>query len=368
MIFMTVGSSLAFPYNFMPILNAPPANQDVWIVLIMTIAYLVVLNLPLLYIINKLRGYGLTEIYDLILGKFFGKLFALIYVLFYFYCFAACMLVMAVFINIYLFPDTPSWGILLTFLIAVTYSAYKGAGVIGRLSTIFVPIIIFTIVIFFLMGLGKMDWRILMPMLADSKFLDMNLGAFLTAARYSEILIFLTFAQFLDQKVNINKTYVRSILTFAANFMLILLPTILVLGVDFARIAWNPYYVYTRQVEALGFLESMQAINTLAWFPLALLKLSLYNYMVSHVFSGIVGAKSHKSFVIPVSLLGFIVCLIPIMDTSSTIELLRSDRIFPFVTLPVIFGLPLIILIVYFIRKKKIKLALRRRQQKAAGQ
>jgi hypothetical protein len=56
------------------------------------------------------------------------------------------------------------------------------------------------------------------------------------------------------------------------------------------------------------------------------------------------------------------------MDTSSTIELLRSDRIFPFVTLPVIFGLPLIILIVYFIRKKKIKLALRRRQQKAAGQ
>ena len=39
--------------------------------------------------------------------------------------------------------------------------------------------------------------------------------------------------------------------------MLILLPTILVLGVDFARIAWNPYYVYTRQVEALGFLERM---------------------------------------------------------------------------------------------------------------
>ena len=54
------------------------------------------------------------------------------------------------------------------------------------------------------------------------------------------------------------------------------------------------------------------------------------------------------------------------MDTSSTIELLRSDRI-SFVTLPVIFGLPLIILIVYFIRKKKIKLALRRRQQKPPG-
>ena len=81
--------------------------------------------------------------------------------------------------------------------------------------------------------------------------------------------------------------------------MLILLPTILVLGVDFARIAWNPYYVYTRQVEALGFLESMQAINTLAWFPLALLKLSLYNYMVSHVFSKLSGPSRTNPLLFP---------------------------------------------------------------------
>jgi len=367
LIFLTVGSALAFPYTFMPILNAPPSNQDVWIVLIITIVYMALLNLPLLIIINKLRGPSFNEIFELILGRFFGKLLALFYVLFYLYCFTACLLVMAVFINIYLFPDTPTWAILLTFLLAATYAAYKGEGVIGRLSTIFVPIIIFTIIIFFLMGIGKMDWRILLPILADSKFLDLNLGALLTAARYSEILIFLLFSQFLDRQVSINKTYVRAVLVFAVNFMLILLPTILVLGIDFARIAWNPYYVYTRQVEALGFLERMQAINTLAWFPLALLKLSLYNFMASHVFAGVLGAKSYKPFVIPISVLGFIVCLLPFLNTSSTIELLRSDKVFPFVSLPVIFGFPLILLIVYLIRRKKINLMLRRRQQ-AAGQ
>ena len=42
------------------------------------------------------------------------------------------------------------------------------------------------------------------------------------------------------------------------------------------------------------------------------------------------------------------------MNKSSTAELLRSDQVFPFVTLPVIFVLPLILLIVYLIRKKKI--------------
>mgnify|MGYP000023241616 CR=1 FL=1 len=368
LVFMTSGSALVFPYTFMPILNTPPSNQDVWIVLIMTIAYMFLLNIPLLVITNNFRGLSFNETFEMILGKFFGKLMALFYVLFFAYCFTACMLIVSMFINLYLFPDTPTWGLLVTILIAVCYAAYNGAGTIGRLSTIFVPIIIFTIVTFFLMGLGKMDWGVLRPVLADSKFIDMNIGAFLTAARYSETIIFFLFAQYIDEKVNINKTYIRAVLTFAVNFMLILLPTILVLGIDFARIAWNPYYVYTRQVKALGFLERMQAINTLAWFPLALLKLSLYNYMASNVFSEIVGAKSHKSFVIPIAVLGFIVCLVPILDTSSTIELLRSDRIFPFVTLPVIFVFPLIIMIVFLIRKKKIKVMLKRRQQSAAGQ
>jgi len=354
---MAVGSALVFPYTFMPILNAPPANQDVWFAMLLMMVHVLVLNFPVIFLINKFRGNSFNEMFEKILGKFFGKVMAFIYVLFFLYCFTACMLITAVFINLYLFPDTPTWGLLATVLIAVAYAAYKGAGTIGRLATIFVPIIIFTIVLFFLMGIGKMDFNILKPVLVDSKFLDLNKGAFLTAARYSEILIFLTFSYYLSREVSINKTYFRSLLLFGTSFFLILLPTLLVLGVDFARIAWNPYYVYTRQVEAFGFLERMQAINTLAWFPLTLLKLTLYNYMACHVFSGVLGLKSHKAFVVPFSVLGFIACLIPVLNKSSTLELLRSDKVFPWITLPVVFILPLIIFIVYLARRKKINTA-----------
>ena len=188
LVFMTSGSALVFPYTFMPILNTPPSNQDVWIVLIMTIAYMFLLNIPLLVITNNFRGLSFNDTFEMILGKFFGKLMAHFYVLFFAYCFTACMLIVSMFINLYLFPDTPTWGLLVTILIAVCYAAYNGAGTIGRLSTIFVPIIIFTIV-FFPDGIGR--WTgVLRPVLADSKFIDINIGAFLTAARYSEIIIF----------------------------------------------------------------------------------------------------------------------------------------------------------------------------------
>ena len=292
---------------------------------------------------------------ETILGKFFGKIAAFIFVLFFVYCFTACMLITAIFINLYIFPETPTWALLLYMIVPVSYAAYKGAGTIGRLATFIVPFIIFTIVVFFVLGWEHMDLGILQPILADSTFLQLNEGAFLTGARYSEILIFLVFSFWLKQKASINKTYLAAVGVFTLCFFLILLPTLTVLGVDLAKHAWNPYFMYTRQVEGYDFVERVQSLNALAWFPAALLKLMMYNFMGSYVFSRVVKAQSHKNFVIPISLIGFGLCMLPILNKSSTVELLRSDKVFPFIVIPVTLIVPLILVLVYFIRRKKIK-------------
>lgn len=355
LLLMSVGSALVFPYTFMPVLTTPPANQDAWIVMLMAIAYIFIINTPLLFLMNKFRGISVNEMTETVLGKFFGKVSAVVFGLFFVYCFSACMLITAIFITLYIFPETPTWALLLYMIVPVTYASYKGAGSIGRLAFFIVPFIMFTIIIFFLLGLKLMDFGTLQPVLADSTFLELNQGAFLTGARYSEILIFLVFSFWLKQHSSINKTYAATLGTFTICFLLILLPTLTVLGVELGKHAWNPYFIYTRQVEGYDFVERVQSLNTLAWFPAALLKLMIYNFMGSHIFSGVVKAKSHKKFVLPISLLGFCVCILPFMNKSSTVEFLRSDQVFPFIVLPVTPVLPLIIVIVYFIRRKKIK-------------
>lgn len=355
LLLLSVGSALVFPYTFMPILTAPPANQDVWIVLIMVFPYIFIINAPMLFLMNKFRGMNVNEMTKTILGEFFGKVVSLIFTAFFVFCFMSCMLMTAIFINLYIFPETPTWALLLYMLVPISYAAYKGAGTISRLSIFIVPFIMLTIVIFFVLGLGLMDFGALQPVLADSTLLELNEGAFLTGARYSEILIFLVFSFWLKQKSSINKTYAAALCAFAISFFLMLIPTLTVLGVELGKHIWNPYFVYTRQVNGYDFIERVQSLNTLAWFPASLLKLMMYNFMGSYVFSGVVKAKSHKSFVIPISIIGFVVCLLPVIDKSSTVEFLRSDRIFPFIVLPVTFVIPFIIAIVYFIRKKKIE-------------
>lgn len=364
LLLMSVGSALVFPYTFMPILTAPPANQDAWVVLILTFVYIFILNAPLLFLMNKFRGMTVSETIETILGKIFGKVASLIFVAFFVYCFTACSLITAVFINLYIFPETPTWALLIYMVVPVSYAAFKGAGAIGRMATFIVSFIILTIIIFFVLGIDKMDFGELTPVLADSTFLELNEGAFLTGARYSEILIFFVFTFYLRQKSSINKTYAAALGVFAISFFLILIPTLTVLGVELGKHAWNPYFTFTRQVEGYDFIERVQSLNTLAWFPAALLKLMMYNYMGSHVFAGVVKAKSHKGFVIPITFIGCFICLLPAMNKSSTVELLRSDRVFPFIVLPVIFVLPIILLIVYLLRRKKMNLIV---QQKRAA-
>ncbi len=184
---------------------------------------------------------NINEIMDTILGRFFGKVALIPLILFFLYCFTACMLITATFINLYIFKETPTWALLVFMLVPVSYASYKGVGTIGRLANFVVPMIMLMMVIFFLMGIKDMDFSTLSPVLADSTFSDLSLGAFLTAARYSEILIFLVYSYFLAKNASINRTYAFALVTFAICFALILLPTMLVLGIGYAKIAWNPY-------------------------------------------------------------------------------------------------------------------------------
>ncbi len=354
LLLMSVGNALIFPYTFMPIITSPPANQDVWAVLLLSTVYLPVLNFPILFLVNKFRGMSVNEVAETILGAFFGKIAALAFALFFIFCSMACLLITAVFISLYIFAQTPTWAVLLYMLVPVAYASYKGAGVIGRLAFFIVPFIIVTIIVFLLLGLKLMDFNVLLPVFSDSTFLELNKGAFLTAARYSEILVFFVFSHWLKKESSVNRIYTAAVALFSACFLLILLPTLTVLGVELCKHAWNPYFIYTSQVEGYDFIERVQSINTLAWFPATLLKLIVYNFMGCFTLSGIFKTKSHRGFVIPVSVFAFFVCLIPFLNKASTVQLLISDRVFPFIVLPATLVVPLVLVVVYFFRRKKI--------------
>jgi hypothetical protein len=55
------------------------------------------------------------------------------------------------------------------------------------------------------------------------------------------------------------------------------------------------------------------------------------------------------------------------LNKSSTVELLRSDKVFPFLVLPVTLVMPVIIIIVYFIRRGKIRFILEQKKMEGTS-
>ncbi len=111
-----VGSALVFPFTFMPVVTSGPKNQDVWIVLLLSYVFILILNLPWLFLINKFRGMDINEMAEATLGKFFGKVALIPIGLFCVYCFTACMEITGIFINVYVFGYVSTWVLLVCWL------------------------------------------------------------------------------------------------------------------------------------------------------------------------------------------------------------------------------------------------------------
>ena len=359
LILLVICSRIMFAYTYLPVINTPPHNQDAWIVVLISTFYAILLSLPVLFLINKFKGVQFDQIFKAILGNVIGKIFLLLMVLFFIYCSAACTLLAIVFINSYMFPDTPSWMLLLFIVLPGAYASIKGIGTISRLAFFVVPYILLTVVLFFLLSIGQLDFTILMPMFSDSSFLDLNLGGFLTAGYFSEALAFLVLAPYLKPEVNINKTFIYSALLFTLAFMVMVIPTLTLLGLDIARHSWNPYYMFTRQVSAFQFLQRVESLNVIAWFLGLLIKTSLFNFLACHTLAKVFGTKSHKLFVAPVFLGASIILLLPAVNRTNVIDFLRSYMVFPPIVLFYIVVLPVIAIIVYLFRRKKVDAVLK---------
>lgn len=354
LLMLTLGSAIMFPYTFLPILTTYPNNRDVWIAAIIAVFLIIIFNLPLLYFVKKFRGLTLNQVFESISGKIFGKFFAILYVLFFIMCFFACMLLSTQFVHSSLMIKTPMWALVLLALVPATYAAIKGPGVVARISVFIVPPIFITVILFALTGAEFFDINVLKPILADSYFLDIIKGAAFTALRYSEIMIIFIFSYFLKQGASPIKVYFLNILLFGIFFLMILLPVLLTFGYTIASRSFNPYHLYARQVQLFDMIEKVQSLNTIVWFPGSLLKLSIYNCMASFILSEMFTKVKASIFSIALSILVFILSLIPAFDTTMFIGDLMSDQVMPLIILSLVVVIPIILLIIYFLTKKKV--------------
>ncbi|NLL56334.1 MAG: endospore germination permease [Clostridiales bacterium] len=354
LITLVLGSALMFPYTFLPILRSYPKNSDVWVVFIVGMMLTAIINLPILFLVKKFRGLNINQIFEAISGKVIGKIFLVMYIMFFLMCFFTCMMISMQFINVSIMKKTPMWALALTALIPATYAASKGPGVVARISVFITPVMVLTILIFAINGSEFYKVDHLLPILADSYFIEILKGAFIVAVRFSEVTILFVFSYFLKQNTSAIKSYFVVLILLTISFLLILLPVLLTFGYTLASRAFNPYFLFARQVLLFDMIEKVQSLNTMIWFPGITLKLAIYNSMAAFVISNFSKKIKAPIVSIVIGVVAFVVSFIPILDKNLVIEKLLSDTVMPYFLFALIVVIPLVLVIVYLITKKKV--------------
>lgn len=340
-------------FTYLPAVKSLPGNQDTWISAFLSIPYSILFCLPIIFLSNRFKDLNLIEYIENILGKTLGKIVALYYTVFLLIFNIAIVTILVEILNTTMLPNTPIWVTILMMLISCVYIAFKGLIPIARGAEIFVPFILGVILMFVILGYPNYDFSVLLPVLHDSTFKNINMGAIEIALKFSDIIILAMIAPKLERKEDLNKIFIRSILYSVLIVTLIIVVTQAALGIEFTKHANIPFFTFTRMVSLFDFIERIDALYVVAWITGNIGKISGYLYFTTVIFSQATGKDNSKRYIIPISIIIFIISLI--INNRKTVLGVKKyfDIILLKLSLVGIFIIPLFVLIVYLFRKNE---------------
>lgn len=351
-ILLIVSGRLITAYAYMPISNTPPANQDLWIEILLSGIYTSIIGAPMLYLSGKFPDMTLVEYSEKILGRFLGKVFGIIFISFLSFVSMMDLLGMSEFLGSTIMPETPAYATMFFMLAACVYTIYKGIEVIGRTAEIFVPFIIFTIIIFILLSVKDMDFKVFLPILRDSTFYEVNFVAFNTATRFFDVLILCMVVPNLKNKGDLNRIFFTSIIIAVVFFCVIAVSVYAVLGIKQTEHSNYPFFTFVCQINVFDFIQRIESINVIEWIAGTFIKYCTNIYFAALGMASITKAKSYKYFIIPISAILFVIAYFSSLSKSVVINNVISYKVLPKIAFAVELVIPLILLIVYFFRKK----------------
>lgn len=344
---------IAFTYG--PAINTPPGNQDVWIALLLSIPYTILIYLPILFLSNKFNNLTIIEYMEKIFGKFIGKLVGFFYTVSFL---ISCTIIVATVLEMLgstIFPETPVWVTSLFMMTTCTYISSKGLESIARGAEILVPFIIGILFLILALGYKNMDFTVLLPILSDSTFKSINIGAIDFAFKFPDVLILAMITPHLEKKGEFNKIFFKSLIYSMLMVTIIVIASQAALGVEQAKHSNFPFFTYARLINLLDFIQRIESLYVVSWIAGNIGKISGYLYFTTVALNQTTKRKENKSYIIPIGII-IVISSVIIKDRHSIIGTPQStSRITLIISLISMLIIPLIALIVYFLRSKIFK-------------
>jgi len=334
------------------------AKQDAWIAVIIGTLFGIAIMLYYLFLLSKVPGKNLFELFVFCFGKWVGKFLTLLYVIYFFYISARVLRDFCELLVSTIFEVTPLEVISITMMLVIVYIFQHGLEVLGRTSEVFFPYVVAFIV---MTGLGiwfsgEFEMSNIQPILGDG-FKPVLKALFPTMITFpfGEAITFMVISAYIGTKKNIKKVSAVGVLTSGILLTYGAVIQIATLGVDVKDRANFPLLSASREISLLNFIERVDLIIVFFVMFGIIVKVGIFFY------GGLKGLelitnKPYRSMTLP---MGSLIAFFTVVISHNFVEHIEEGLVFvPFyLHIPFQFGIPLLLLpfILWKTRKKQKK-------------
>lgn len=349
LIFLIFISRIIIPITYLPALNEPPANQDIWLSELLFFPLQLLLALPIYFLWKRFPNQTIIQYSQTIFGKL-GKVLGVLFVWYFLHFTALALSQYSFFLTTAVMPETPVLFFTLTLVLVSAYATYKGLEVIGRLSELFTPLVMFAIITIFFLLTKDMNLKILTPVL-EKGILPVFQGGLIYTTLSIEVLELSMLLPYLNNPKKIKTVFFLSFALVSLYFVLITLSVIMVLGLAEAQSRTFPFFSVIRLVNVGDFLERIESVHMAIWTLGAFIKITLNFYLAVLGLSQIFNLKEYRPLILPI---GTILIPLSLLVGPSIVELrefLSYKTFAPYSYFFILF-LPSLLLLTAIVRKK----------------
>jgi spore germination protein KB len=330
------------------------SKQDAWLSVLVG----GVIGLAITYLAAHLSvihpNQTLVEFSQALLGKWFGRMIVLPYFIAWYTLSAVVLRSFGDFIHLVALDRTPVWIIMILIVGLMIYLTYSGGITgIGRFSQIVGPILFLTLFVSFILSIGNVRWHHLLPVYADSGWLNILKGSIPAASYLGESFFLLAIVSFMH---NPQKAPLRSMIGVGLTAFIILITTIMVIlvfGPNFSVNLRFPYFMLIRSIDILNFIQNVDLFVIFVWIYGMFAKLSLYLFITSYEAANWLNVKDWRRIIWFGAPAIFIMAILVPNETFLSIY----PKFWEFGIIPVCgIVLPLLLLIISMVKKKSVKL------------
>ncbi len=348
--FFSIGSSILL----VPSVLAQNAKQDAWIAAIFGTGIGLLVIWLFCTIAQWFPHLTFIQINHKLFGKWIGTIFSLLFVLFSFHNSSVLLAHSGTFLNIHALPSTPMVALNILMGMIIVMGVRLGLETIARSAEILIVVffVLFLILVVFISP--EIKFENIQPVYeAETKKIVQSTLSFVAFSSVNAVILLMLFPAFINKTKQGKKSFLIGNLIGGIVVIIITFLCVAVLGVANTARQMYPSYELAKRINIGDFVQRIEGLMATLWIISLYFKATLYFYASVLGIAQILNLKDYRPLTIPLGMIAIALSLVIYpnviyeknWDSTTAVSLSLSIGLF----------LPLLLVVVYAIRKKQLK-------------